>query len=149
MKRVTLNYLIIAALICSAAFTSCKGKGSGDVKLLESMTSDNGETQSETEEADLSILHGKWCYVQTPDTPHEMTYNPPRVEIMPDNTATYFGYEAYWVGTLSKTSENQYCFHVTGEWGEGMYSEMDEEWVFLYNPATGVLTAHGNDFTRE
>ena len=43
MKKIALNYLVIAALICSAALTSCTDKGSGDVKLLESIIYDNGE----------------------------------------------------------------------------------------------------------
>jgi len=43
MKKVILNYLIIAALICSVAFTSCNSKRSGNVKLLESMTTETPE----------------------------------------------------------------------------------------------------------
>jgi hypothetical protein len=96
-----------------------------------------------------SDLYGTWYYVQTPDTPHEMTYHPPRVEIMPDNTATYFGYEAAWIGALSKAGKNQYRFHITREWGEGVYSEMNEEWVIEYNPATRLLTVGGNEFTQD
>ena len=44
MKRLILNYLIIAAITVSAAFTSCK-KGDNDngkVQLLESITHENG-----------------------------------------------------------------------------------------------------------
>jgi len=77
-----------------------------------------------------------------------MTYNPPRVEILPDNTATYYGYEAVWMGALSEAGENQYRFHITQEWGEGVYSDADEDWLFAYNPATGLLTASGNKFTQ-
>ena len=38
MKKITINFLIITALF-TAAFTSCKSRGSGNVKLIESMTS--------------------------------------------------------------------------------------------------------------
>ena len=42
MKRLALNFLIIVALVFSAAITSCKSKKSTDVKLLERLISDDG-----------------------------------------------------------------------------------------------------------
>jgi len=41
MKRVVINHLVIAAIAFSVAFTSCKGKGSGNVKLLEGVTTED------------------------------------------------------------------------------------------------------------
>jgi uncharacterized protein (TIGR02145 family) len=41
--------MIIVALICSAAFTSCKSRGSGDVKLLESITVNDDRIQKKFE----------------------------------------------------------------------------------------------------
>ena len=41
MKKITLNYLIIIALIFSAAFTSCGSKSRNSVKLLKSITYDH------------------------------------------------------------------------------------------------------------
>jgi len=137
MKKAYLSFAVIAALaLIAIAFTGCKQKDTGGAKTKISREPD-------------SSIYGKWCYVQTPDTPHEMTYNPPRVEIMPDNTATYFGYGAYWIGTLSEMGENKYRFHVTGEWGEGVFYEKDEEWIFEHDPAAGQLNAYGNDFVKE
>ena len=45
MTKQALNFVIIAALALTAAFTSCKSKRSGDVKLLERMISDDDMEQ--------------------------------------------------------------------------------------------------------
>ena len=50
MTKPILNYILIAALVFSAAFTSCKSKEKCSVKLLESMTDEYGTTMFEYDE---------------------------------------------------------------------------------------------------
>ena len=73
MKRLALNYIFIAALVFSAAFTSCGSRGSGGVKLLENISESESalnefggdslstsEFQNDRQEPLFSVAEVKW-----------------------------------------------------------------------------------------
>jgi len=62
MKKVILNSLLIVALVLSAAFTSCKSKGSGDVKSSGSVVSNDRGLADETP-----------ATINDPEAEHELT----------------------------------------------------------------------------
>ena len=133
MTKLALNYFLIAALVFSAAFTSCGSRGSGNAKLLE--------TDSFYIDPHFDI-YGEWAWeIDDPEPAsfYGLTGNTPTIRINSDNTIDFLFYESTGIMTQTDT----YRFSVAAERDRDEY----DEFIFIYDPDANLLkrTCEGQD----
>ena len=147
-------FFLVAALICVAAFTSCKGKESGEVKLPETaasgvMVTENLLTDTEISRVPDFEIHGTWVYVPSDASPNWWKQSPPYITVYLDNTVSVWFYETRYSGVLSRIDTYQSRFRVLSVWEDGKERVIDEDAGFIlsYVPLANLLmiTAEGDD----